>query len=341
MLLVTGGTGVLGPGLVSALGCSRCIVLRHRTVVSEPAVETIDGDLGQPRLGLGGADYRRLLGRIEGVVHAGALTSSFQPAAEVEDVNVGGTRHVVELAEQACVPLHHVSTFYVRGRDGSHTGPPVDAYQASKRSAELIAEGASVPTSIYRLPILIGDTQTGVIPRFTGQGFYLAAKTIVCGNAHVMPATSTSYLDFLPRDYVARCLGAAIDGGVRGVCWITAGAEALRFVEFIEICLELAEQLGRSVLRPKLVAPDVVERLVLPTFGNSLPTSMRRQLEVANRVMLGVASESHLPNSRGELPHGVEFPEIPDLRASLRASLSYWAANTRLPQPLEVPEFVE
>ena len=133
-LLVTGGTGVLGPGLVSALGCSRCIVLRHHSLVSDLAVETIDGDLAQPRLGLDADAYGRLLGRIEGVVHAGALTSSLQSAADVEDVNIGGTGHVVQLAEDASVPLHHISTFYVRGRDGSlparrltHTKPPSGA----------------------------------------------------------------------------------------------------------------------------------------------------------------------------------------------------------------------
>ena len=195
-----------------------------------------------------------------------------------------------------------------------------------------------MPTAIYRLPILIGDTQTGVISRFTGQAFYLAAKTIVTGNAHIMPVAKGAYLDFLPRDHVARCLQAAIDGGIRGVCWITAGSGALRVAEFVEICVECADELGRSVVRPKLLAPDIVERLVLPVFGDTIPRSMRRQLEVANRVMLGVASESHLPDSRRELPSGVVFPEIPDLRASLRASLRYWAANTTLPQPIKVPE---
>lgn len=340
-LLVTGGTGVLGPSLLSALGCSRCIVLRHRSSVSDPAVELIDGDLSQPHLGIGAAAYRRLLGQIEGIVHAGAITSSLQPAAEVEDVNVLGTRHVVELAEQASVPLHHISTFYVRGRDGSHTSPAVDPYQASKRRAEGVVEGAATPTAIYRLPILIGDTQTGVISRFTGQAFYLAAKTIVSGNAHVMPVAGSSYLDFLPRDHVARCLRAAIDGGVRGVFWITAGSKALRFTDFVEICVEVAEELGRSVVRPKLLAPDVVERLVLPVFGESIPRAMLRQLELANRVMLGVASETHLPDSRRELPAGVEFPRVPDLRASLRASLRYWAANTTLPQPIKIPELAK
>jgi nucleoside-diphosphate-sugar epimerase len=340
-LLVTGGSGVLGSNLIAALGPSRCLVLRHRTPVADATVETIDGDLAEERLGLSATAYERLLDRIEGVVHAGALTSSFRPAAEVERVNVDGTRHVLTLAERAGVPLHHISTFYVRGRDGTHTTPAVDVYQSSKRSAESVVESATVPTATYRLPGLIGDARTGVISRFSGQAFYLGAKAIVSGNAHVMPASAVSYLDVLPRDHVAQCLQAGIDGGVRGTCWITAGRRAIPFTEFVEACVELAVELGRPVVRPRFVAPSVVERLVLPAFGDALPVQMRQQLRIANRVMLGMANESYLPDSREELPEGIEFPPLPDLPASLRASLRYWGANVKLAPPIAIPEGIE
>jgi nucleoside-diphosphate-sugar epimerase len=339
-LLVTGGTGVLGPPLVEALGLSRCILLRHRTPVADPAIETITGDLGQPRLALDAADYKHLLERIDGIVHAGALTSSLRPSKDLDAVNIDGTRHVIELAEQAQVPLHHVSTFYVRQRDQAQARPIVDGYQSTKRDAEALVEQAAVPTTIYRLPILIGDTQTGAIPRFTGQAVYLGAKAIVVGNAHALPATEESYLDFLPRDYVAQCLSAAIQGGVRGLCWITAGQQAITFGEFVEMCVDVAGDLGRPIVKPKLFPPEVVERFVLPAFGDTLPRVMRRQLEIANQVMLALANETQLPDSRDELPSGVEFPPLPDLRESLRASLRYWSANTKLPKPIEVPDTV-
>ncbi len=337
-LLLTGASGVLGPSLIAALGPSRCLVLRHRTPLADATVEAVDGDLTQERLGLDIATYERLLGRIDGVLHAGALTSSFRPSAEIERVNVEGTRHVLRLAERAGVPLHHISTFYVRGRDGTHTAPPVDAYQSSKRTAESVVANATVPTAIYRLPALIGDAQTGVISRFSGQAFYLGAKAIVSGNAHLMPVPPNSFLDFLPRDHVAQCLRAGIDGGVRGTRWITAGRRALPFGDFVDACVELSVELGRPVVQPKLVAPEVVERLVLPAFGDTIPAQLRQQLRVAKQVVLGIANESHLPDSRDELPEGVQFPPLPDLRASLENSLRYWAANVKLPPPIKVSE---
>lgn len=339
-LLITGGSGVLGPSLIAALGASRCLVLRHRTPLADGAVESVEGDLAQERLGLGSGAYEQLLGRIGGVVHAGALTSSFRSAAEIERVNVDGTRHVLALAERAGVPLHHISTFYVRGRDGTHTSPPVDAYQSSKRTAEAVVAEATVPTAIYRLPALIGDAQTGVISRFSGQALYLGAKAIVSGNAHLMPVPPGAFLDFLPRDHVAQCLRAGIDGGVRGTRWIVAGRRALPIGDFVEACVELSVQLGRPVVQPKLVAPEVVERLVLPAFGDTIPAQLRQQLRVAKQVMLGIANESHLPDSREELPAGVRFPPLPDLRESLRNSLRYWAANVKLAPPIKVPEGV-
>jgi nucleoside-diphosphate-sugar epimerase len=333
MLMVTGASGVLGDAVMTAFGPERCLALQHRTPVSGTAVA---GDLTQDRLGLPPGAYRSLLGRIDGVLHAGAITTTAWPQAELERVNVEGTRAAARLAEDAGVPLHHISTFYVRGRDGSHSAEPTNAYQTTKRAAETVAGAARVPTAIYRLPILIGDTDTGVTTRFRGQGLYAAAKAIVGGNAHLLPAPATCWVDFLPRDHVARCLRAAVEGGLTGTYWITAGSAAVPLSTFVDACLDIAAEQGREVVRPTIVDPEVIERLILPAFGDLLPAQLRLQLRLGNAVAMGMANESHLPDSRGELPDGVRFPPVPDLVASLYRSLRYWAANVTLRAPVPV-----
>lgn len=334
MLLVTGASGVLGPAVLTAFDAGRCLALRHRTPVA--GAETVAGDLTQERLGLSTQDYARLVDRIDGVLHAGAITSAAWPAADLERANVEGTRTAVRLAEDAGVPLHHVSTFYVRGRDGTVTTEATNAYQATKRVAEDVAGQARVPTAIHRLPILIGDTDTGVTTRFRGQGLYAAAKAIVGGNAHLLPAPASCWVDFLPRDHVARCLRIAVDHGLTGTYWITAGAAAITLQAFVDACVDIAGELGREVVRPKLVDPEVVDRLILPAFGDLLPTQLRLQLRIGNSVALGMANEDHLPDSRDSLPEGVRFPDVPDLAACLRTSLRYWAANVTLRDPVRI-----
>ncbi len=338
LLLVTGATGVLGPSVLAAFGPGRCIALRHRTPVLGGGVEVLTGDLTRERLGLSPQDYRRLLPRLGGVLHAGALTTTTWSAAELERTNVGGTRNAVRLAEDAGVPLHHVSTFYVHGRDATLTSEPTNPYQATKREAERIVAAAAVPTATYRLPILIGDADTGVVTRFRGQGLYVGAKTIVGGNAHLLPAPTPCWVDFLPRDHVAECLRIAVDAHLAGTYWITAGRAAIPLGQFVDICLEIAAELGRTVARPKIVDPEVVERLILPAFSDLIPAELRLHLRVANRVALGMANAGHLPDSRDDLPAGVRFPALPDLVACLRRSLRYWAAHVTLRPPVLIPE---
>lgn len=337
-LLVTGATGVLGPSVLAAFGAHRCIALRHTTPVADSRVEVIKGDLTAPLLGLRRADYDRLLSRIDGVLHAGAITTAAWPAAELARTNVTGTRHVVTLAEHAGVPLHHISTFYVQGRDGTDTTEAANAYQATKRAAEDVVRTATVPAAVYRLPILIGDTTTGVTTHFRGQAIYAGAKGIVCGNAHIMPIPAQSYLDFLPRDHVAACLRIGIGAGLVGDHWIVAGDAAISFTQFVDECVAVGRAMGRDVVRPKPVDPDVVERLILPAFGDVVPAPLRSQLRVVNKIARGMALERRLPNPRDTLPDEVIFPPVPDLLSALRLSLRYWADNVRLPLPVKLPE---
>lgn len=333
MLLVTGASGVLGSAVLTAFGPGRCIALQHRTPVDSPAVR---GDLTQSRLGLPADDYRRLLARIDGVLHAGAVTTTAWSATDTERVNVEGTRNVVRVAEDAGVPMHHISTFYVQGRDGTETAQPTSAYQATKRAAEQVATTAQVPTAIYRLPMLIGDTDTGVTSGFRGQGIYAAAKTIVSGDAHVLPAPAKCWVDFLPRDHVAQCLRAAVEADLTGSYWITAGTQALTLDRFLDVCIDIATELGRDAVRPKLVDPHVVERFILPAFGDLLPPQLRMRLQVGTTLLTGMANGSFLPDSRHELPAGVRFPAVPDVAQSLRRSLRYWSQHVTLRAPVPV-----
>ena len=147
--LITGGTGLIGYHLASALYAQGVdLRLMHRS--EQPPklwanwdVEAVVGDLNNPRslaAAVVGCDH---------VYHAAACISTSQrDASLVQSVNVGGTRAMVREAAQAGVcRFVNVSSIAAMGING--TGPTTEAepynhpagylYNESKRDAESVA----------------------------------------------------------------------------------------------------------------------------------------------------------------------------------------------------------
>lgn len=332
-LLVTGMSGVVGQSLLEAFPRGRLVGLVHTTEPSGPA-ELVRGDVTIPRLGLSQRDYSELLDGMSGVIHTAAITSFVRPRDAITVTNVQGTRVVTRMAEEAQVPLHYVSTIYVRENGGAGNAR-ANAYQQSKRAAEEVVGEAAVPTTILRPSVIIGDSATGAINRF--QGIYAAMKELVIGNAHVVPVAPGSAVDFLPRDYVAGCIRAIVEADVYGDYWITAGTRALRIEDLIDACMVFAARLGREPVRPKAMAPDVVERLVLPAFGNAMGAELRTRLELFSSILGPMSMHEPLPDSCAGLRNRLPLPDFPDLFLCLDRALSHWSEKVRLGAPVPVP----
>lgn len=133
-VLVTGGTGVVGKGAVSALlerGHAVRLLARHaaRDARQWPAgVEPWPGDVGEPPTLTGAADG------CDAVLHVVGIVEEHPPEVTFERVNVEGTRAVVREAERAGVRrLAFVSSL---GAERGESG-----YHRSKRRAEEIVRG--------------------------------------------------------------------------------------------------------------------------------------------------------------------------------------------------------
>ena len=130
-VLVTGGTGVVGAGTVTALvrhGHDVRLVSRHaeRDARRWPeGVEAWPGDVADPDSIRGSADG------CDAVLHLVAVVDESPPDATFDRVNVRGTRHIVREAERAGIQkLVFVSSL------GCERGS--SAYHQSKRAAEAI-----------------------------------------------------------------------------------------------------------------------------------------------------------------------------------------------------------
>ncbi|HYS40978.1 MAG TPA: SDR family oxidoreductase, partial [Pseudonocardiaceae bacterium] len=257
-ILLTGASGVVGQAILRELAGRRPVIsLVHRGNLVANGTEVIPCDLSAPRCGLSLPDYRSIVDRIAAVVHAAALTEWGQPKSRYDAVNVDGTRHVIELAAEAAVPVHYISTAFVaalRGttsvslREDNVTAP----YIRSKHLGELMLAESGVPHSVYRPTNLVGHSRTGRTAK--PQIVQLVSDWVCRGRARIFPVHPDNLLDIVPQDVLAK---AVIRGVVRGESggdyWVTYGARAMTVAAAIGILVEHARQRGREIPPPRLV----------------------------------------------------------------------------------------
>ena len=233
---VTGYPGFIGKRLVRALagasrGADRLVLLvQARSAAAAQAdldtldargAELVEGDVEQMHLGLSGQEWKALAAKVTDVWHLAGRTALRTPRAELRRVNVEGTRSVLELAEAAprLRRLSHFSTAYVSGdRVGVILEDELamdqrfhDAYEETKYQAELLVRRAqsSLPATIFRPSIVVGDSRTGEIDRFEGP--YALAILLVASPMAVplpLPGEAVAPLNVVPVDFVVEAARA-------------------------------------------------------------------------------------------------------------------------------------
>jgi nucleoside-diphosphate-sugar epimerase len=210
-ILVTGGTGFLGGHIVAELlarGYRVLALARPRGRLSgaqriarlldwfgldagaRARLDIVEGFIDEPRFGMAQPEYSHLLRAVTEIIHCASDTSfTERKRAAVEEANIGGTGHVLELAQRGrCTFFHYLSTAYVAGRK---TGPcpeelvDTDAftnvYEETKYRAEMITaercRQAGIGLSVYRPSIVCGHSQTGRSLSF--KAVYYPVRTVL------------------------------------------------------------------------------------------------------------------------------------------------------------------
>lgn len=327
-VLLTGGSGVLGRALIDELADDhRLVCLRHRTPLDDPRVEEVHADLLRP--GLGTAERDRLAARVDAVVHSAAATNWRAAPEAIRHANLDGTRAVLDLAERAGAPVHHISTAFVANPlapEEQERFPGAAAYLASKAEAEQVVRKAAVPGVILRPSVVMGDSATG---RIAGaQGLTRALGAIVKGQVPVLPGAPGARIDMVPQDVVARAVGDLLRSGVtHGEYWLTAGPEALLQREVVDTCLEFAARYGPRPQPPRLLPLESVHRLLLPLIeGPAFPESLRRRFRTYAELLLVFQRALPFDSSLGG-PHCGPTVTRAGLREALLRNLAAWAAG--------------
>ena len=348
-ILLTGASGVLGSVVAAELApVAEVTCLTRRRPVPVGGVHSLAGDLTRPDLGLARADLDDLQARIDVVVHCGAMTAFTTDGETPTQVNRDGTARILELVAAADAGLVHVSTAFVDRADQFAAAEPGDHrvpvrspqhYLRSKIAAEESVTSSGLPVTVVRPSVLIGDTMTGAISQF--QGWHQMCAGFLTGRLPFLPAEGSARADCVPVDLAARAVarlalagvGTAVPSGSEW--WLTAGAAALSIETTIDACLEVAIDRGLSPDRPRLLPPEMVERLVLPAFGASAPPRLLKQMLEGMELMRLFGSQRCFPR---RWPDGLDVagPDTDTLESAVFASLDYLADVLELGRRVEV-----
>ena len=301
VVLLTGGTGFLGSQVVRGIlkSTDHTVVALVRARDAEEAkqrlerawsdwpeavqaigsrVEPLAGDLVLPGLGLAPETWTELSHRVTHVVHSAAELRFDGALEEMRRINVEGTRHLLELALSAhehhgIARYAHVSTAYVAGgRTGEVAEEDLtnehgfsNTYEQTKYEGEMLVREAmaTLPVSVFRPGMVVGDSETGAIRCFNT--IYVPLRLYLSGRLRVVPSAPDLRTNMVPVDYVAGAITRlAFDPRAVGLTFhLTVAPEHLPTAkELIEAARSWAEtELGVRLPAPHFIPAERLGRL--------------------------------------------------------------------------------
>jgi len=178
---------------------------------------------------------------IDVVCHCAASISFDLPLEEAREINVEGTRSMIELARAVGARRFvHVSTAYV---SGTHTGEFTEdmlgtefrnTYEQTKSEAERLFDGVTgMEVAIARPSIVMGESDTGWTPAFNV--LYWPLRAFARGLFEQVPAKPDGRVDVVPVDYVADGIHTLIESDATGTFNLVSGPEAATVDELAEL----------------------------------------------------------------------------------------------------------
>jgi thioester reductase-like protein len=221
------------------------------------------------------------------VIHAAATTDFLDDPAEIHELNVTGTQHVIEFAKAARASLIYVSTAFVdRLGDALSSGVENEAalgrnaYLESKLASEALVRSSDLRHVIVRPSVVIGDSSSAHIAR--PQGLHMMLKAFCSGTLPFIPMAAGSSIDFLPQDLVAAEIAQIANSGAapapKGPVWLTAGPSAVSVEEMVRCCRIAMKGGGVKVSEPRYFDQETLDRLIVPAFVEALPEDVERRM---------------------------------------------------------------
>ncbi len=194
---VTGATGFIGKRLVKTLlarrGSTVYFLLRPESEgkvadllaywgVTPQRACPVFGDLTTKKLGVAADDIKKLKGQIDHVYHLAAVYDLAADEESQVQVNIEGTRNVVEFAKAIDAGhLHHVSSIAAAGlyegvfrEDMFEEAEGLDHpyFMTKHESEKIVRKESKVPWTVYRPAMVAGDSKTGEMDKIDGPYYF-------------------------------------------------------------------------------------------------------------------------------------------------------------------------
>ena len=256
-VLLTGGTGFLGSALALRLAGTEekvYVLVRasdreegirrlKRAFAHDPRLTSligrkilpVPGDFTKKGLGLAREDAALLKETVTLVVHAGAEIGFDKSRKDLKETNYEGTGRMVSFAGKLrrLSRFVYVSTAYASGQkkgtvmeEDPLTGPWSSYYERTKAEAEGLVRRSSLPFTVCRPGMIVGDTKTGYVKSFNT--IYYVLKLLLLGQLPLLPISADTRLNIVPVDYAADCICrlALMEGSLGKTFHLTCPPEA-------------------------------------------------------------------------------------------------------------------
>jgi NAD(P)-dependent dehydrogenase (short-subunit alcohol dehydrogenase family) len=231
---VTGATGFIGKRLVKALLARRGAVV-HFLVrpgsegklaalyeywgVTKARAIPVTGDLTAKKLGVAADAMKALKGKVDAVYHLAAVYDLSADAESQVQVNIEGTRNMVEFAKAIDAKhVHHVSSIAAAGlyegvfrEDMFDEAEGLDHpyFMTKHESEKIVRKECKVPWTVYRPALVVGDSKTGEMDKIDGPYYFFK---LIQRMRQILPPWMPSVgieggrINIVPVDFVVACI---------------------------------------------------------------------------------------------------------------------------------------
>jgi NAD(P)-dependent dehydrogenase (short-subunit alcohol dehydrogenase family) len=262
---VTGATGFIGKRLVKALlarrGAKVHFLVRPGSEgkvadlldywgVSKARAIPVTGDLTAKKLGVAAETMKALKGQIAAVYHLAAVYDLSADAEEQIQVNVDGTRNVVEFARAVeAGHFHHVSSIAAAGlyegvfrEDMFSEAEGLDHpyFMTKHESEKIVRKECKLPWTVYRPAAVVGDSQTGEMDKIDGPYYFFK---LIQRMRQILPPWFPSIgleggrINIVPVDFVVAALDHISHLGkpITGKCYHLVDPQGYRVGDVLDI----------------------------------------------------------------------------------------------------------
>ncbi len=238
----------------------------------------VQGDFTKEGLGLKDEDKRMLQDEVKIIIHAGADVSFQKDEADLFKTNTIGTKNMIAFGKtiEDLKRFVYVSTAYVAGtgegliKEETVQAPGyANSYESSKAEAEQAVLQSSLPYTICRPGMIVGDSKSGYIKNFNT--IYYLLRQLLLKKLPIIPARSDILLNLVPVDYVAEMIvKAAFEEKTEGkIFHLTCPEKQAPKAEELSdhVCDWAKKNLDIEVRKPFYLSLPFVKKMALD-YGN-------------------------------------------------------------------------